>query len=138
VLSRAAIRRQCAFTYMNAVSRKNLTDGRAQLRRTTCAPRSAQRRIRRCHRHRAVSPDDSAMHAGRERPLRAGRRAKKGAAKWGSLTPQWPLRSAATAAPTQDRRHRAPPAWCPNSQTGRNMDDPRFRHRSNDARDRSA
>jgi len=29
VLSRAAIRRKCAFTYMNAVSRKNLTDARA-------------------------------------------------------------------------------------------------------------
>ena len=29
MLSRAAIRRRCAFTYMNAVSRKNLTDARA-------------------------------------------------------------------------------------------------------------
>jgi hypothetical protein len=29
VLSRAAIRRKCAFTYMNAVSGKNLTDARA-------------------------------------------------------------------------------------------------------------
>jgi hypothetical protein len=38
VLSGAAIRRKCAFTYMNAVSRKNLTDGRAQLMRTMCAP----------------------------------------------------------------------------------------------------
>jgi hypothetical protein len=39
VLSRAAIRRKCAFTYINAVSRKNLTDA-ARLTRTTCAPRS--------------------------------------------------------------------------------------------------
>ena len=29
MLSRAAIQRKCAFTYMNAVSRKNLTDTRA-------------------------------------------------------------------------------------------------------------
>ena len=29
MLSRAAIQRKCAFPYMNAVSRKNLTDARA-------------------------------------------------------------------------------------------------------------
>jgi hypothetical protein len=43
-------------------------------------------------------------------PLRVGRRAEKGAAKWGSLTPHWTLCTAATAAPTRDRWHKAPPA----------------------------
>ena len=50
MLSRAAIQRKCAFTYMNAVSRKDLTDARAQLTRTTCASRSTQAP------HSAVSP----------------------------------------------------------------------------------
>jgi hypothetical protein len=51
-------------------------------------------------------------------PLRAGRGAKKGAAKWGSLTPHWLLCSAARAAPTRERRHRAPPAADGKAQTG--------------------
>ena len=42
VPSQAEIQRECAFTYMNAVSRKNLTDARAQLMLTTCAPRTTQ------------------------------------------------------------------------------------------------
>ena len=54
-------------------------------------------------------------------PLRAGRGAKKGAARWGSLTPRLSLCAAATVAPTGDRRHRAPPASGPKSQTGKNM-----------------
>jgi hypothetical protein len=65
----AEIRCECAFTYMNAVFRKKLTDARAQEceRRAHCARHTC--RIRRCHRHRAVSPDDRDMHVGRERPL---------------------------------------------------------------------
>jgi len=68
VLSRAAIRRKCAFTYMNALFRKNLTDTRAQLTGTTYAPRSTQAR------HSAVSPASRRLagrcdiHVGRERP----------------------------------------------------------------------
>ena len=40
------------------------------------------------------------MHLGVSDPLRAARGAKKGAAKWGSLTPRLSLCSAATAAQT--------------------------------------
>ena len=54
-------------------------------------------------------------------PLRAGRGAKKGAAKWGSLTPRLSLWSAATAAPTGDRRHRAPPTAAAKPQTGKKI-----------------
>jgi len=40
------------------------------------------------------------MHVGVSDPLRARRGAKKGAAKWGSLTPHWAPCSAATTART--------------------------------------
>ena len=87
MLSRAVIRRKCAFTYMNAVSRKNLTDAPAQLTGTW---------------HTALDTDASSGGVtgiapsrrmivtcmwGVSDPLRAGRGAKKGAANWGSLTP---------------------------------------------------
>jgi len=120
-VSGGAFRCECAFTYINAVFRENLTVARAQ----ECEPRAHsarhRRRIRRCHRHRAVSRDDVAMHVGRERPLRAGRGAQKGAAEWGSLTPRCTLCSVATAAPTSDRRHKAPPAADGKPRIGKKM-----------------
>jgi hypothetical protein len=85
--SQAEIRCECAFTYMNAVSRKNLTDARAVDANDVDTASENRRRIRRWQEQSAVLPDDSDIHLGRERPLRAGRGAKKGAAKWGSLTP---------------------------------------------------
>jgi hypothetical protein len=54
-------------------------------------------------------------------PLRAGRGAEKGAAKWGSLTPPLSLCSATTAAQTGDRRHRTPPAAAGKAQTGKEI-----------------
>jgi hypothetical protein len=124
VLSRAAIRRKCAFTYMNAFSGKNLTDARAVDANDVRTALDAGAGIRRCHRHRAVSPDGRDMHVGRERPPEAGHGAKKGAAKWGSLTPYWPLCSAATAASTRDRRLRTPPAADGKRQTRKEIERP--------------
>jgi hypothetical protein len=57
-------------------------------------------------------------------PRRAGRGAKKGAANWGSLTPRLSLCSVATAVPTRDRRHRAPPAADGKRQTGKKIECP--------------
>jgi hypothetical protein len=87
VLSRAAIRRKCAFTYMNAVSRKNLTDARAVNAndvRTALNTGAALRGVT------GIAPSRRMIVTcmwGVSDPLRAGRGAKKGAAKWGSLTP---------------------------------------------------
>jgi hypothetical protein len=60
-------------------------------------------------------------------PLRARRGAKKGAAEWGSLTPRCRLCSAATAAPTPDRRHKTPPAADGKPRTGKKIG---VRHRA--------
>ena len=68
VPSRAAIRWKCAFTYMNAVFRKNLTDAfevDANDVDTALRHRAAHSTMAR---QSAVLPDDSDMHLGRERP----------------------------------------------------------------------
>jgi hypothetical protein len=120
--SEAFIQCVCAFTYMNASSRRNLSD----------APTTEMNGARN-------GPDKGSALGGvtgmaRSRrmvvtcmwgvsdPLRAARGAKKGAAKWGSLTPPLSLRSAATAARTRYRRHRAPPAPDPRPLTGKNIE----------------
>jgi hypothetical protein len=124
VLFQAAIRWKCAFTYMNAVSRKNLTDARVQLMRQTWAPRSPASAFGGVT---DIAPSRRMIVTcmwGVSDPLRAGRGAKKGAAKWGSLTPYRPLCSDATAAPTRDRRHRTPPAADVKPQTGKKMERP--------------
>jgi hypothetical protein len=87
VLSRAAIQRKCAFTYMNATSRRNLSGAlTAEMNRARNGPRKggaldsvtgialSRRMIVTCM-------------WGVSDPLRAARGAKKGAARWGSLTP---------------------------------------------------
>ena len=100
VLSRAAIRRKCAFTYMNAVSRKNLTDARAVNAndvRTALDTGAAFGGVT------GSAPSRRMIVTcmwGVSDPLRAGRGAKKAAAKWGSLTPHCAPCSAATAART--------------------------------------
>ena len=68
MLSRAAIRRKCAFTYMNAVSRKNLTGARAVNANDVRIALDTGAAFGRCHRHHGVSPDDRDMHVGRVRP----------------------------------------------------------------------
>jgi hypothetical protein len=119
--SQAEIQCECAFTYMNARCRQNLSDAatagmnRARSRRrkgggldSVIAMALSRRTIVTCM-------------WGVSDPLRAGRGAKKGAAKWGSLTPPLSLCSAATAGGLRYRRHRAPPGRAPKSQTGKNM-----------------
>ena len=83
MLSRAAIQRECAFTYMNAVSRKNLTDARAVDANDVRTALNAGAGDRRCHRHRAVSPDDRDMHVGRERPPEGRARGEEGGSQMG-------------------------------------------------------
>ena len=100
VPSQVEIRCGCAFTYMNAVFRKNLTEalaGDANNEDTAVdsgGAFSAVTGIALSRRTIVTWP------SGVSDPRRAGRGAKKGAAKWGSLTPHWPLCSAATAART--------------------------------------
>jgi hypothetical protein len=95
----AAIRRKCAFTYMNAVSRRNLTDARAINAndvRTALDTGAAFGGVR----HRAVSPDDRDMHVGSERPLEGRAWGEEGGSRMGVAHAPLPLCSAATAAPT--------------------------------------
>lgn len=81
--SRAAIRWKCAFTYMNAVSRKNLTDARAVNAndlRTALDTGAAFSGVT------GIAPSRQMIVTcmwGVSDPLRVGRGAKKGAAKMG-------------------------------------------------------
>jgi hypothetical protein len=94
----AEIRCECAFTCMNAVSRKNLTDAQTESAnnvRTALDAGAAFGGVA------GIAPSCRMIATciwGVSDPLRVGRGAKTGAAKWGSLTPHWPLRSAVTAA----------------------------------------
>ena len=85
--SQAKIRCECAFTYMNAVFRQNLTESMAVDVNDDHATLDASRALcgatgialsRRTIVTRTFGVSD---------PLRAGRGAKKGAAKWGSSRP---------------------------------------------------
>jgi hypothetical protein len=134
----AEIRCECAFTCMNAVSRKNLTDARAVVAnhvRTALDTGAALGGVI------GIAPSRRMIVTrmwGVSDPQRAGRGAKKGAAKWGSLTPHCRfarLRQRRRLATGGKERRRQ---WYPNSQTSKNMDGPHVRHRSNDARDRPA
>jgi hypothetical protein len=83
----AEIRCECAFTCMNAVSRKNLTDAYTESAnnvRTALDAAAAFGGVA------GIAPSCRMIATcmwGVSDPLRAGRGAKKGAAKWGSLTP---------------------------------------------------
>ena len=101
MLSWAAIRWKCAFTYINAVSRKNLTHGRAvnaNPMRTALDTGAAYGGVT------DIAPSRRMIvtcNWGVSDSLRAGRGAKKGAAKWGSLTPQLPPTVALTPSRTE-------------------------------------
>jgi hypothetical protein len=109
--SQTEIQCECAFTYMNARSRQNLSD----------AATAAMNRARSGRRKGGALDNGIGMALSRRTtvtcmggvsdPLRAGRGAKKGAARWGSLTPRLSLCSAATAAPAGDRRHSEATNW---------------------------
>jgi hypothetical protein len=85
---------------------------------------SKGRRTRQCPRHGAVSPDGRDMHVGRERPPAGRAWGEEGGSQMGVAHAHWPLCSAATAAPTRDRRHRAPPAADGKPQTGQKIERP--------------
>ena len=103
MLSRVAIRRKCAFTYMNAVFRKNLTDAFSIEATAVDTAFDTERRTRRWLGQSAVLPDDNDMHLGRERPPKTGRGTMIGGWQRGSLTPQMPPSLLLTAAPTATR-----------------------------------
>ena len=124
MLSRAAIRRKCAFTYMNAVSLKNLTRARAVNVNDVRTAFDTGAAFGGCHRHRADSPDDRDMHVGRERPPEGRAWGEEGGSQMGVAHAPLSLRSAATAAPTRDWRHRAPPAVDGKPQTGMKIERP--------------
>jgi hypothetical protein len=125
VLSRVTIRWKCAFTHINALSRKNLTDARAFNANDVSTPLDTGAAFGGIT---GIAPSRRMIVTcmwGVSNRLRAWRGAKKAAAKWGSLTPHWSLCSAATAAPTRDRRHRAPPAANGKPQTVKKIERPR-------------
>ena len=121
---RVEIQCECAFTYMNAVFRKNLTDAFSVDAIAVDTAFGTGRRTRRWHDRARFCRTTVTCIRGVSDHLGAGRRAKKGAAKWGSLTPHWSLCSAATAAPTRERRHRAQPAANGKPQTRKEIERP--------------
>ena len=54
----AEIQCECALTYMNARSRRNLSDASTRCNEPRAQWTSKVRRTRQCHRHGAVWPDD--------------------------------------------------------------------------------
>jgi hypothetical protein len=102
-----------------------------ELTRTRCAHARHRRRIRRCHRHRAFSPDDRDMHVGCERPPAGQAWGEEGGSQIGVAHAPLPLSSAATAARTATpAAQNAAGLWPPNSQTGKNMKAAHLRHRA--------
>ena len=98
----AMIRCECAFTYMNAVSGKNLTALCVDGTRCGC-DQGLRRRTPQCHGRSAVPPDDSDMHLGRERPPKTRSGTVVGGWQRGSLTPQMLPSPLLTAAPAATR-----------------------------------
>jgi hypothetical protein len=118
----AEIRCECAFTYMNAVFRKNLTDAR----HSECERRAhralRRRRLRRCHRHRGVSPDERDIHVGRERPPKGRAWGEEGGSQMEVAHAPAVALLGATLAPTSLRRHRTPPARDRRSLAGKDIE----------------
>jgi hypothetical protein len=109
VPSQAEIRCECAFTYMNAVFRKNLTEalaGNANDEDTALDPGGAFSAVTGIALSRRTIVT---WTSGVSDPRGAGRRAKKGAAKWGSLTPDCRCTRLRQRHRLRHRRHRAPP-----------------------------
>ena len=85
--SQAEIRCECAFTYMNAVFRKNLTGALAvDVNDVDTASDTGGALTDRRDRARFCRTNATCVW-GVSGPRRAERGAKKGAAEWGSLTP---------------------------------------------------
>jgi hypothetical protein len=108
--------------YMNAVSRKNLTDARAVNANDVPQGARHRRRIRRCHQHRAVSADDGDMHVGRERPLEGPAWGEEGRSQMGVARPRCLSARLRQRRGLRYRRHRAPPASDPRPLTGKNIE----------------
>jgi hypothetical protein len=117
VPSQVEIRCGCAFTYMNAVFRKNLTEAlaiNANDEDTVLGTGGAFYGVTGIALSRRTIVT---WTSGVSDPLRAGRGAKKGAAKWGSLTPHCRSARLRQRRRLRHRRHRAPPVVVP--RTGR-------------------
>lgn len=133
MLSRATIRWKCAFTHINALSRKNLTDARAVNANDVSTPLDTGAAFGGIT---GIAPSRRMIVTcmwGVSDPLRARRGAKKGAAKWGSLTPRWSSSgsdSDAESGTGGTERRRRPAGGCSRARTssidGRQLRDARI------------
>jgi len=104
---------RCAFTYMNAVFRKNLTEAlaiNANDEDTALGTGGAFDGVTGIALSRRTIVTCT---WGVSDPRRAGPGAKKGAAKWGSLTPHCRFARLRQRRRLRHRRQRAPPAVAP-------------------------
>jgi hypothetical protein len=113
VPSQTEIRCGCAFTYMNAVFRKNLTEalvGDANEEGTAIVPDGEFSGVT-----GIALPRRTIVTCtwGVSDPRRAGRGARKGAAEWGSLTPDCRSARLRQRRGLRHRRHRPPPVVVP-------------------------
>jgi hypothetical protein len=104
-----SIQRRCALTYMNASSGRNLSRAVKRRGNATLVAAESCGALHNCQRHALFVRTNATSVLGVSDPSRIGRGAKKGAAKWGSLTPTASDggRAAAVAAPWggTERRH---------------------------------
>jgi hypothetical protein len=94
---------ECAFTFMNAVFRKNLTDALAVDANHVDTASDRSGALGDGRDKSAVLPDDGDMHLRRERPPKIGRGTMIGRWQRGWLTPQMPPSLLLTAARTATR-----------------------------------
>jgi hypothetical protein len=102
----AMIQSECALTLENAGSRRNLTDALIRTERLTTRGAALDNECGRVQFDRT----NETRKWGVSDPLGTGLGAKKGAAKWGSLTPHLPPCVVASPHRQEHGRHRAPPA----------------------------
>jgi hypothetical protein len=139
VPSQAEIRCECAFTYMNAVFRKNLTESMAVDANDEDATPDTGGATGSVNQHRAVSPDNRDMVVGRERPPAGRPRGEEGGSQVGVAHAPLSIYPAATTASTATpAAQSAASSGAPNWPTIKDMDGPHFCDRSNDAGDRPA
>ena len=127
--SRVEIQCECAFTYMNAVFRKNLTDVFSVDATAVDTASDTGRRTRRWHDRARFLPDDRYMHLGRERPPRSEAWGRvPGGGRGGRSRPRCPprccvrprsrIRAAKSAARQTETRTRSSQRTSPNRSTG--------------------
>src|SRR5918993_3051443 len=131
VPSQAEIRWKCAFTYMNAVSRKNLTDGCAVDANGRRHCTRQRLRTQRSQRQSAVRPDEREMHLGRERPPAGRAWGEEGGSQMGVAHALLAaLLGCDSGADSRPAAQSAAGLRSPNSQTAKNMEVAHLRPRA--------